>query len=74
MKDMMRHKGFAGSVHFISEEEIFHGKIEGIPDLVTFEGSTMEDLRQAFHEAVEDYLALCREVGKEPGESCKLPF
>jgi hypothetical protein len=60
MKDVIRYKGYLGSVHFDAEDEVFHGKIEGIQDLVTFEGQSVAELKNAFQEAVEDYLALCK--------------
>jgi predicted HicB family RNase H-like nuclease len=74
MKDVIRYKGYLGSVHFDAEDEIFHGKIEGIQDLVTFEGQSVAELKEAFQDAVEDYLALCRETGKEPIKSYKGSF
>ena len=52
---MMKHKGFLGSVHFDAGDEVFHGRIEGISGLVTFEGQSVEELKAAFHSAVEDY-------------------
>ena len=74
MKDVIRYKGFLGSVHFDADDEVFHGKIEGIQDLVTFEGQSVGELKNAFQEAVEDYLALCKEAGKEPIKSYKGSF
>jgi len=74
MKDSIKHKGFIGSVHFDADDEVFHGKIEGIPDLVTFEGKSVAELKGAFYESVEDYIALCKEAGKEPMKSCKGSF
>lgn len=74
MKDVLTYKGFIGSVHFNAEDGVFHGKIEGINDLVTFEGSCVDELTRAFRQAVEDYGALCREAGKEPLKSCKGSF
>jgi len=74
MKDILTHKGFIGSVHFSAEDNVFHGKIEGITDLITFEGDSVKDLIKAFHNAVDDYIALCKEAGKEPIKSCKGGF
>jgi len=71
MKDILIYKGFIGSVHFSAEDEVFHGKIEGISDLVTFEGRSVEDLIKSFHEEVDDYIALCKKIGKEPLKSYK---
>ena len=53
----MRYKGFIGSVDFNEEDNVFFGKIEDIDGLVNFEGSSVEELESAFHEAVDDYIA-----------------
>jgi predicted HicB family RNase H-like nuclease len=74
MKDVMTYKDFIGSVHFSAADKVFHGKIEGIRDLVTFEGRSVAELTKAFHEAVGDYLELCKETGKEPERSYKGSF
>jgi predicted HicB family RNase H-like nuclease len=64
MKDVLRYKDFIGSVHFSADDDCFFGKIEGIDDLVTFEGRDVDELKRAFREAVEDYSMLCRRAGK----------
>lgn len=74
MKDVITYKGFIGSVHFSSDDLVFYGRIEGIEDLVTFEGQTTVELVNAFHETVDDYIALCKRAGKEPLKSCKGSF
>jgi len=74
MKDVLTYKDFIGSVHFSGEDKVFHGKIEGITDLVTFDGKSVNELEKAFHEAVNDYIALCKEAGKEPLKSYKGSF
>ena len=74
MTDRIKYKDFIGSVHFSAEDEIFYGRIEGINDLVTFEGSTVSKLKAAFREAVSDYIELCNEVGKEIFKSFKGSF
>ena len=74
MKDTLIYKDFIGSAHFNAEEMVFYGKVEGISDLVTFEGKSVDELMNAFHEAVDDYIDLCKEVGKEALRSCKGSF
>ena len=74
MKDILRYKDFIGSVHFSAEDECFFGRIEGIDDLVTFEGRAVDELRRAFREAVEDYMDLCRTAGKPLHKSYKGSF
>lgn len=74
MKNVLKYKTFIGSVSFSAEDEVFFGKLEGINDLVTFEGKSVEELKSAFEEAVEDYLDVCKEIGKSPFKSFKGSF
>ena len=74
MENTLEHQGFYGTVEYSSEDEIFHGKIVGINDLVTFEGDSVASLKSAFAEAVKDYIALCQEVEKPPLKSFKGSF
>ncbi|MCQ2189088.1 MAG: type II toxin-antitoxin system HicB family antitoxin [Paludibacteraceae bacterium] len=62
----MNYKGYIGHVEFSEEDNVFFGKIEGIDGLVNFEGDNVSELKKAFHEAVDDYLAFCEEHGIEP--------
>ena len=66
MSNLMSYKDFVGSVVYSAADRVFHGKIEFVVDLVTFEGSSVSELEQAFKEAVDDYVALCNEIGKMP--------
>jgi len=74
MTDKLKFRDFIGSVHFSAEDEVFYGRIEGINDLVTFEASTVTKLKKAFKAAVEDYVGLCKEAGKEIFKSFKGSF
>ena len=65
----MSYKGYIGSVAFSEEDDILFGKIEGIGSVVTYEGKSVLELKTAFHEAVDDYLAFCEEKGIEPQKS-----
>ena len=55
----MTYKGYLGSLAFSEKDNLFFGKIEGINGLVNFEGESVKVLTEAFHEAVDDYLAYC---------------
>ena len=56
MKDVLNYKGFIGSVHFPADDTVFYGKVEGITDLVTFEGETVNGLTEAFQVAVDEHI------------------
>lgn len=62
----MHYKGYHGSVEISLEDNVLHGSIQFIKDLVTYEAKTPEQLRQEFEHAVDDYLETCRQVDKEP--------
>ena len=64
--DTMEYKGYRGAVHYSAEDRVLHGRILGIDDVVNFEGVEVDELEKAFHEAVDDYLALCEKLGRAP--------
>lgn len=74
MSTMLEYKGYFGSVEYSDEDEVLHGRLEFIRDLVTYEGADAKGLKRAFHQAVDDYLALCAEEGRKPDEPLKGSF
>jgi len=74
MKDILKYKDFVATVHFSTEDEVFHGKIEGIDDSITFEGDSVDALKKAFEEAAEDYLDICSQIEKDPNKSYRGSF
>ena len=66
MSNVMSYKGYSARVEYDDEDGIFAGRIAGIRDGVGFHADTVEGLRAAFREAVEDYLETCAKIGKEP--------
>jgi predicted HicB family RNase H-like nuclease len=74
MKDVLIYKDYIGSVHFNADDEVFFGKIEGVEDLITFEGNSVLEVKGAFEEAVNDYIELCKENGKKLEKSYKGSF
>jgi predicted HicB family RNase H-like nuclease len=74
MKDVIKYKDHLGSVRFSTEDKVFYGKIEGIDDLVTFEGQSVKELESSFQEAVEDYIVLCEKAKKPVQKSYKGSF
>lgn len=66
MNNAMTYKGYAARIDYDDADGIFTGRLAGIRDGVGFHADTVEALRAAFHEAVEDYLETCVQVGKEP--------
>jgi predicted HicB family RNase H-like nuclease len=63
------YKGYQGSVETSIEDGVLHGKIMFINDLVTYEATTLKALEKQFESAVNDYLASCKKLDKEPDKT-----
>jgi predicted HicB family RNase H-like nuclease len=63
---MLEYKHYRGVVEYIEDARIFHGEVLGTNDVITFQGTTPEEIETAFRESVDDYLAFCAERGEEP--------
>ena len=66
MTNTMTYKGYSARIEYDDEDGIFTGRLAGISDGVGFHGDTVDTLRDAFQEAVQDYVETCAKVGKEP--------
>ena len=63
---MMKYKGYLGVVAFDDQAKIFHGDVIGLKDVITFQGSSVDELEQAFKDSIDDYLAWCKERNEKP--------
>ncbi len=66
MSSVMMYKGYTGRVEIDLDAEILFGRVIDITDVITFQGKTVDEARQAFNDSVDDYLAFCDERGEEP--------
>ncbi|PHR96068.1 MAG: toxin-antitoxin system HicB family antitoxin [Blastopirellula sp.] len=62
----MKYKDYTAKVSLDEDQEIFHGEVLGLTDVITFQGTTPKELKIAFQESVDDYLAYCKELGDNP--------
>lgn len=60
------YKGYEGTVEVDVDQDVCRGKILFIRDLVTYVADSPRLLRAAFQEAVDDYLATCETIGRQP--------
>ncbi len=63
---MMEYKGYVGNVTYDPVADLFRGEIANVNEVVTFEGESVSDLKRALADAVDQYLAFCRERGEKP--------
>ena len=64
MRNVYEYKGYHTKIEFDAETLTLRGKIEGIADLVNFECAEPSQIEMEFHNAVDNYLNFCAEVGK----------
>ncbi len=62
----MNYQGYQTSVTFEEEADIFHGTVINTRDVITFQGKSVEEIRIAFKDSVNEYLKFCAERGREP--------
>lgn len=74
MKNYLEYKGYLGTVEFSADDKVFFGKIQGINDLILFQGESVSELENSFKESVDEYLETCKEIGKEPNKTFKGSF
>ena len=73
-KNVLEYKGYHTIIEFDAETLVLRGKIEGINDFVNFQSNDSRTITEEFHKAVDEYLAFCEEVGKEPEKEYKGSF
>lgn len=74
MSRTLQYKGYDGSVLYSAEDKVLHGRILGIRDMVSFEGTDVGSLEKNFKAAVDEYLAFCAAEGKTPDMPFKGSF
>ena len=57
---------FRKKVEFDDDADIFHGEVVNLRDVITFEGETVQQLKQAFQDSVDEYLDFCAKRGENP--------
>lgn len=63
---IMIYKGCQGRFEYDADADIFHGEVINLADVITFQGRSIDELKEALADSVEDYLNFCAEKGKTP--------
>lgn len=74
MNGIMEYKGYRAKVEYSPEDDAFIGKVLGIADTLVFDGQSITELQEMFHTSINDYLELCKEIGKEPAREYRGTF
>jgi len=68
--NMMKYKSYVARIEYDEDDRIFVGRLAGIDDIVSFHGTTVDELETAFHESVDHYL----EVSARTGRPAQKPY
>ena len=63
---MMKYKKYFGHIEYDDKAKIFHGEVIGLKDVITFQGTTVDEIEKAFKDSIDDYLSWCKERGEKP--------
>ena len=63
---IMTYKGYQGQFEYDADADIFHGEVLNMSDVITFQGRSIDELKRALADSVEDYLEFCALKGKTP--------
>ena len=66
MNNTLTYKGYQASLEVDSDDRILIGRVQNINDVIGFHGSSIAELETAFHEAIDNYLAACRDLDQSP--------
>ena len=63
---LLKYKDYIGHVEFDTDAGIFHGEVLDTCDVITFQGTSVAELEQAFRDSIDDYLEFCAQRGEKP--------
>lgn len=66
MKNIMTYKGYNAGIEFDPDDRIIVGRVLDIDDIISFHGVSVAEFEQAFHKAIDDYIAACEKLGQPP--------
>jgi predicted HicB family RNase H-like nuclease len=70
----LTYKKYVGNVVYYDDAKIFHGEVINLKDVITFQGSTIQELEKAFKDSVNDYLVWCKERSEAPEKTFSNTF
>ena len=62
----MKYKGYIGHFTYDEDLDLFEGQVTNITDVIHFHGKSIESLRYAFQDAINEYITWCKKMRREP--------
>lgn len=74
ISSMPEYRGYHAMIRYDDDDNIFVGEIFGINDSINFHATSVDELREMFHQSVDNYLSVCEATGKKPDKEFKGSF
>lgn len=74
MSAMKEYKGYHAIIEFDAEDNLLVGKVFGISDSLNFHATSVDQIDEMFHRCIDNYLDMCKQMGKEPNKEFKGSF
>jgi len=74
MNNTLEYKGYIGTVEFSDTDAILFGKVVGVTSLISYEGDSVQSLKEDFQGAIDEYIEMCLEEGVDPEKTDKGSF
>ena len=65
----MKYKGYEAVIEYDEVDRLFFGRVINTQDVISFDGTTVEELQQSFKAVIDEYLEDCKREGKEPDKA-----
>lgn len=64
--NIISYKDYQGKFECDEHADIFHGEVMDISDIITFQGRSIDELKSALADSIEDYFDFCKSENKLP--------
>jgi len=64
MLPTFKYKGYESELYYSKEDKCFWGRVGNTPDLILYEGETIEEAGENFKKAVDEYIEFCNNPKK----------
>lgn len=64
---IFKYKNYCGSIEYSEKDNCLFGKVLGLSKVsISYEGTSVDDLKRDFEEAIDEYLERCKSRNEKP--------
>ena len=74
MSNLLKYRGYHGTVDYSAEDGMLIGSVIGIRDSLNYHGFSIEQITESFHNCIDSYLEMCERYGRSPDKEYRGSF